>query len=624
MNQTPTISSKARSFSKKKSMSQKSLANQTILRQLGEELKNIFNQSQLSLHGSKKNSKAFMKIYRLWYSEDKIDDFMKIFINIVKSVLICNKSSPFTKRTLEFLTLVLKEISVFEENKENERLQNVAAKEASGQLPVESSDSDDELSSLLDPDQTIINSRYLSPPSIIDAFIRDHLLKFMKCENENIRFNTATLLKKILDTQEEIEEETYARIIQQLSQSSFDKSKQVRVAVIICFRKLQMVIESDNEAFQILKYHLTFDPDSFVRACVLKVIEVHSNTIMEILLATRDENSTVRRAAYLKIAENCGINNFAYNDRLRLLKNGLFDTDQSLREIVLKKMIPNWIAHLDNNLVSFLGYLDIKFCLDFSITLLDDYFASLQNNIIRFDITSLHQLVFEFKEQYLDEYKLLTRTNLTEENSFLWSRLCLYCNDKNLTYYKKNDENKNKTLEQQLEENDQEENRPNEPILMDLLDEILPDVPTFCDFVDGFVRKILNHSDQLIEERNFVFKQLLNIAGIYQIKDIAQWNRMMETFKPIILNDDSDLLFTDYIEPIFVVFDKYFREDHEAFLSFTMDLINSINNPKIHMNDESEIDPSSQLTLQNRMESVSFFFLFPMRNILVFYFYFLI
>lgn len=114
---------------------------------------------------------------------------------------------------------------------------------------------------------------------------------------------------------------------------------------------------------------------------------------------------------------------------------------------------------------------------------------------------------------------------------------------------------------------------------------------------------------------------MINIGTLYEIQDTAQWNRILETFKIMILSDDLYLIANDYIEKIFVIFQNYFGNESQKFLDLVFDLINNINNPELH-NDlppsdtitstavQSELDTytESQGTNQERMRTVNISF----------------
>ncbi|KAH9491291.1 hypothetical protein DERF_016020, partial [Dermatophagoides farinae] len=609
---------------------------------LRNELAKIFNESQ-HLKNSKKNVKEFMKIYKSWFIDNEnFENFMATFIEIMKNVLVCNNSSPYTKRALDFIALIFKEIIFFEEEYERKRIDNVIARgdeTINSEINNDASDFDDEIGEeCFDRDKTIIDTRFISEPTTVDLFIRNYLLKFIKADDVFVRRNSVLLLRKTIDSLEEVDENTFAEVLKELRKRSIDKDKCVRSLIMLCLRKLQNINNDDDndddEAIKILKFHLQYDPDSFVRSVAMKTIGLYSNTIEVIYNATRDIDDVVRRLAYLKIAENSCANNFSANDRLQLLINGHTDPSNQINNIIIKKLLPTWISDVNDDIIRFLEYFDIRNETDFFNTLLDDYFQSLLKIVERDDITEFHQLVFRFKQKCMNEHKFPSIILPKEECVYLWYRLCNFSKENNITYKKSmpisqnndyDDDNANGELSQ----------RQNF-IINDLLDDIFPDIPVYCDYIESFVNNTISlHSQQKNDDQsqsskivfrhkelNFIFQQSLNIGKLYKISDTAQWNRIERTFRSIILNDDLYTMLNDYIEPIFIIFNNYFQNDWQQLLELALDLINTINLPELHcdriqtqsqsqpMNsdyqsqtNEQQLIPTSQLNPQERIET---------------------
>lgn len=152
------------------------------------------------------------------FNTPKFEEFSKLFLKCIKQVLVCDRSSPFTKKSLDFITSCFKEMISFEEEFENDRLHKLAANENQNNNLNESLDEStledasdiDELGiQALDLDKTIVNTKYLSPISTVDLLMKNELVKYTTCKEVNIRYNTISLIKKTLETFNEIDEETF-------------------------------------------------------------------------------------------------------------------------------------------------------------------------------------------------------------------------------------------------------------------------------------------------------------------------------------------------------------------------------------------------------------------------------
>lgn len=150
------------------------------------------------------------------FNTPKFDEFSKLFLKFIKQVLICERTSKFTKNSLDFITNCFKEMISFEEKFENERLNKLAAEEAQNNNLNESMDLNESLvdvdelgTKAFDLDQTIVNPKYLSPISTVDFLMKNELVKFTTCKEVNIRYNAISLIRKTLASFNEIDEETF-------------------------------------------------------------------------------------------------------------------------------------------------------------------------------------------------------------------------------------------------------------------------------------------------------------------------------------------------------------------------------------------------------------------------------
>lgn len=146
----------------------------------------------------------------------------------------------------------------------------------------------------------------------------------------------------------------------------------------------------------------------------------------------------------MKIATNCEIFHFSTDDRHTLLMNGMYEREPSVKEAVFKHLIPSWIKKLENNnILKFVEYLNIKRDLQFCENFLFTYFTSQLKSIDKEDVSQFHKMVLsDFKAIYLDEYQLLTKFPLTEENAFFWLVLCTFCKKNSIIYTVKEREGK--------------------------------------------------------------------------------------------------------------------------------------------------------------------------------------
>lgn len=98
-----------------------------------------------------------------------------------------------------------------------------------------------------------------------------------------------------------------------------------------------------------------------------------------------------------------------------------------------------------------------------------------------------------------------------------------------------------------------------------------------------------------LEEKKFVFTQLLSVGQLLRIKDIAQWQYISQTFTEIIQNEQYYLIFENYIEDIIAILAIYNENNDEQFLDLIFNLINPINNPEENFSDTQDINFQEQI-----------------------------
>ena len=78
--------------------------------------------------------------------------------------------------------------------------------------------------------------------------------------------------------------------------AALNKDKHVRAYAVMALEKIQ---DFENRAQKTLCFSMVADPNSLVRICALKAIDVNNNTLKYILRSTRSPNSIVRKTGML-------------------------------------------------------------------------------------------------------------------------------------------------------------------------------------------------------------------------------------------------------------------------------------------------------------------------------------
>ncbi|KAJ6224992.1 hypothetical protein RDWZM_003537 [Blomia tropicalis] len=518
------------------------------------------------------------------YNTSKLEEFMNVFVKVIKSALNQDRQSPFTKRTINFIVLVFKKITSHENEMEEKRLQQVVQNDLNGindsneVETMEENEEDDLLyGSGLEHDTTIVNDQYVSPISWVDFFIKNSLVTFLEAKDINVRQNTVLLLKKTLEIFNEIDENTYSALNESLCDVALNKDKKVRAYSALALEKIQNL---GNNAQNTLNFLMIADTNPLVRLCALKVIDVNENTLKNILKSTRSENVLVRKMAYKKIATHCKLENFPTEDRYNLLVNGTNERDESVRELFITKLIPKFIG---DSVFSFLEATNYKKDSKLYEKLFFSYFDHLYKTAVKTtkNQTKFHQLALDFRKEHLNEHRLIDFSSLTNEKAYFWYMLCYFCKKSDITLVK--------TVENSEEENDEDVTET-----VDLLDEILPDIPYYCDYIERFT------SENLENPKKFIFKKLIQIGQFCQIIDSTQWNFISSLFKKWFLEDRYFAFTEPVIEDMISIYSNYYKNENEKLLDEIYDLINSLN----YSNNDDNVTANQEENLEEKLKAV--------------------
>lgn len=207
----------------------------------------------------------------------------------------------------------------------------------------------------------------------VDGFIR-YILRGMDCKDKNVRYRVLQLLVMIMDNLGEIDEELYYLLIWSLNKRIYDKEGHIRTQAVFCLTKFQdetTVLEDLNKDFGVdeevpaaisLMHIIQNDPSPDVRrAAMLNLIKT-PNTLSYILERARDVNSVNRRLIYSRVLKSMGLQCFEKIDFKildQLIKWGLEDRDDSVRNACEKLISYHWINLFNGDLIELLEHFNI-------------------------------------------------------------------------------------------------------------------------------------------------------------------------------------------------------------------------------------------------------------------------
>lgn len=137
-----------------------------------------------------------------------------------------------------------------------------------------------------------------------------------------------------------------------------DLSAAVRVQAIKALQRLQLPNEPDDEIYQSYLFHLANDPSSAVRMAVVSAIERNFQTIPSIMERLWDIDENVRRHTFMEMSRY-PVKTYRVMQRITFLERGLNDESKSVREMVTRVLLPQWLESYGSKYIAFVAALKI-------------------------------------------------------------------------------------------------------------------------------------------------------------------------------------------------------------------------------------------------------------------------
>ena len=253
-----------------------------------------------------------------------------------------------------------------------------------------------------------------------------------------------------------------------------------------------------------------------------------------IIESTKDIDENVRRAAFEFLAEKVHIKLLTIRQRVDVLKRGLGESSDVVRRVVEKEMIPGWLKLSNNSIVQLLHHLDVVN--SDQDTKQGVKAASAGALDVLFTNTPYQDLVTSFK--YLDMDKFIPYEKLTPEIAVYWRALAEFFAEHH------------------------------DPEAEEYLESILPELPTFCQYVRRFILEV-NKDDVKWE---FVAKELISMTTIYDLRDEVGRQNLCKLIKDLLSSAKTPVSFIPTLVTVFTKVEKnaQSRIDQVAEIIFEM------------------------------------------------------
>ncbi|KAN0009398.1 hypothetical protein ACTFIU_006685 [Dictyostelium citrinum] len=292
----------------------------------------IFDESQKIIVPSKKSINELRILLLGCYNSSFLKThFNSIIFSVIDRVLIHFKRELAIERIIKLLTQFSTQI--------------VNSKRTIEEEVVEDYDENN-----IDEEEIINKSNKLDQEyEKYDEFFNsmlNHLINRSNSKEKPVRFRTIQILSEILSNlkeEYEFNETTWSNLIECILTKSKDRIPAIRKQSIYSLAKLQDPTSQGDPITSRLIDMLRYDTSPDVRVTALNNIVPSKKSLQPILEKTLDINSTVRKGSFIFIGKKIEIRFIPISLRVGLLKNGLKDRDQSVREACSTMLIDYWL-----------------------------------------------------------------------------------------------------------------------------------------------------------------------------------------------------------------------------------------------------------------------------------------
>lgn len=292
--------------------------------QIQNALAKVFQESQGSVAGHRKQVFLLKNIQQKAYDLDHEDSFNYFFCKLINKVLLVKKSESVGDRIVKLVASFI--ISLQEQYEDSEKEDNIFTR-------------------------------------FIHYFI-SHLLRGIDSKDKNVRYRAVQFLDFAMSGLGEIDDNLYESLMWSLDKRIHDKEPSVRIKALHCIARFQDTDDGTSdevdEATSKLLIAIQNDSSAEVRRAALLNLVKTGVTKHYLLERARDTNSINRRLVYSRIIKELGdFRTIDSRTREKILLWGLKDREESVQKACVKMLSQDWLNTIDGDLIELLERLHV-------------------------------------------------------------------------------------------------------------------------------------------------------------------------------------------------------------------------------------------------------------------------
>ncbi|XP_070541488.1 condensin complex subunit 3-like [Ptychodera flava] len=412
------------------------------------------------------HNKLLSKLKDIYESTEDKKEFHSELIKYLMYSMVVLKREPAVERTLEFVAKFA--VSFADETNENSKNEDNINKD--------------------DKEDNVLMA-------LFNFFLESH-----GANSTAVRFRCCQMINKLLNQMgddAQIDDDLFDRIYDNMLVRLRDKKASVRVQAVTALARLQDPSDKECPVIKAYMYMMGSDPNPDVRYAIMSCIAPSAQTLPVILKRTRDVKDGVRKLAFVVLAEKIHIKALRIQQRVTILKDGLNDRSEAVRNACSTKLLQAWLHSFEGNVIDLLDALDVENSSDVAEQALKSIFKSVP----------AAELVQNF--DLLNDQHVITDEQLSCESAMYWRCLCQYI----------------KSLGAVQEEK---------------LEKLLPTLSQYSDYAQGYMEKIKQSEEnlELTLKQEFIAQQLLLLAKVLDLSDEVGRKRLDKLVHDMLVSPD--------------------------------------------------------------------------------------
>ncbi len=477
---------------------------------------------------SKKLCKAFQKLQmedvsdtkavkhlRKLHDDETTDpvEFVNNMTHILRLSVLRGSKERMNKYDAKIIEVVCRWATSFLTDEENKNKENKEANATAGGAD----DDDDEVIEL--------------PPSFRQLF--DWLLDSHENGDSAARYKVCVMVNRLLHLlgqEASIDDELYQKIYDNMLERLKDKVADIRAQAVLALQRLQDPKDETCPIIRAFFFHMECDPSPLVRKSIVRCIGATKLTLSQVLKRTLDVDENVRKTAYKFVADKVHIKSLTIAQREDVVRRGLTDRSDTVRDVVAKYLVPAWLRFCNGNIVELLYALDVG---NSNLSTAREVLTVLFNDVPYKELTSAFQ--------YLDtNTKLVPKSKLTPETASYWNNLAKFLHN--------------------------ESEVKGVATASPFFEDFLPELSRFCGYVRSYLLDYKRKSKEILEQDStqededahemawqFISRQLIDMIPLFDLGDVAGRNNLLKLCKELLLSPKIPIAL---VEPLMKIHKK--------------------------------------------------------------------